>query len=93
MAFQTYLWPNERRQCEGSTDCTAFTSSCSLGAQHCSGAVYVNTDTDLDELQALDDAIQECASESQNEWECAPCDEPAPAAVCNGDGFCVPEGI
>ncbi len=75
------------KDCELDSDCQVLTTSgCSLAAEHCSGAFYVNQVADLTALEALDRAHSECLG-----VQCTTCRALPPAAVCNY-GKCYPQG-
>lgn len=78
---------SEAKACERDADCqTVMTSGCSIRAEHCSGAFYVNRSADLAELEALNEAHVACLGSSCNTCLAMP---PAPACI---SGLCAPGG-
>lgn len=68
-------------ECTDDDDCTTVSSSCSSFAEHCSGAIAVNSSIDEATFADLDAALSSCAS-NVDTWDCARCDALPPSPRC-----------
>jgi hypothetical protein len=74
-------------QCNTAADCKIVYAVCPPIAEHCSGAVYLNTSADLGQWNALSQAYDSC--HQGGGFGCALCDGLPPPPACQ-DGVCVP---
>jgi hypothetical protein len=67
---------NGNKSCASDTDCQVLNVGCGITEDDCTGAVFVNTRTELSEFEALRHNYYSCVG------PCATCDRANPSPMC-----------